>query len=241
MEVNPSVPAMTVPELIAYSKTNPGKVSMASAGVGSGSHAAGELFKMMAGVNLVHVPYRGQGPALTDLLGGQVHVYFAGILSSIQYVRAGKLRALAVTTATRSEVLPNIPTGGEFAPGYRGGCLAGYRRAQGHTGRDRLQAQQGDQRCSRGFQTEGEASRPGRHGACELARRLWQADRRRNREVGQGDQVRGRQGRLRRGRRGHSISSVRRMAAMTANGTKLPFVAVKTTSAFWGNVLQNSY
>jgi tripartite-type tricarboxylate transporter receptor subunit TctC len=118
MEVNPSVPAMTVPELIAYSKTNPGKVSMASAGVGSGSHAAGELFKMMAGVNLVHVPYRGQGPALTDLLGGQLHVYFAGILSSIQYVRAGKLRALAVTTATRSEVLPNIPTVGEFVPGY---------------------------------------------------------------------------------------------------------------------------
>jgi tripartite-type tricarboxylate transporter receptor subunit TctC len=118
MEVNPSVPAMTVPELIAYSKTNPGKVSMASAGVGSGSHAAGELFKMMAGVNLVHVPYRGQGPALTDLLGGQVHVYFAGILSSIQYVRAGKLRALAVTTATRSEVLPNIPSVGEFVPGY---------------------------------------------------------------------------------------------------------------------------
>jgi tripartite-type tricarboxylate transporter receptor subunit TctC len=118
MVVNPSVPAMTVPEFIAYSKANPGKVSMASAGVGSASHAAGELFKMMAGVNLVHVPYRGQGPALTDLLGGQVQVYFAGILSSIQYVRAGKLRALAVTTATRSEALPDIPTVAEFVPGY---------------------------------------------------------------------------------------------------------------------------
>jgi tripartite-type tricarboxylate transporter receptor subunit TctC len=126
MEVNPSVPAMTVPELIAYSKTNPGKVSMASAGVGSGPHAAGELFKMMAGVNLVHVPYRGQAPALTDLLGGQVHVYFAGIPSSIQYVRAGKLRALAVTTATRSEVLPDIPTLSDFLADYEASFWGGF-------------------------------------------------------------------------------------------------------------------
>jgi tripartite-type tricarboxylate transporter receptor subunit TctC len=117
---------MTVPELIAYSKTNPGKVSMASAGIGSGPHAAGELFKMMAGVNLVHVPYRGQGPALTDLLGGQVHVYFAGIPSSIQYIRAGKLRALAVTTATRSEVLPDIPSLSEFLPGYEASFWGGF-------------------------------------------------------------------------------------------------------------------
>jgi tripartite-type tricarboxylate transporter receptor subunit TctC len=114
------------PELIAYSKTNPGKVSMASAGVGSGPHAAGELFKMMAGVNLVHVPYRGQAPALTDLLGGQVHVYFAGIPSSIQYVRAGKLRALAVTTATRSEVLPDIPTLSDFLAGYEASFWGGF-------------------------------------------------------------------------------------------------------------------
>jgi tripartite-type tricarboxylate transporter receptor subunit TctC len=126
MEVNPSVPAMTVPELIAYSKTNPGKVSMASAGVGSGPHAAGELFKMMAGVNLVHVPYRGQAPALTDLLGGQVHVYFAGIPSSIQYVRAGKLRALAVTTATRSEVLPDVPTLSDFLADYEASFWGGF-------------------------------------------------------------------------------------------------------------------
>jgi tripartite-type tricarboxylate transporter receptor subunit TctC len=118
MEVNPSFPAKTVPEFIAYAKANPGKITMASAGVGSTSHMSGELFKMMAGVNLVHVPYRGQGPALTDLLGGQVQVYFAGILSSIQYVRAAKLRALAVTTATRSEALPDVPTLSEFVPGY---------------------------------------------------------------------------------------------------------------------------
>jgi tripartite-type tricarboxylate transporter receptor subunit TctC len=116
--VNPSFPAETVPELVAYAKANPGKITMASAGVGSTSHMSGELFKMMAGVNLVHLPYRGQGPALTDLLGGQVQVYFAGILSSIQYVRAAKLRALAVTTATRSEALPDVPTLSEFVPGY---------------------------------------------------------------------------------------------------------------------------
>jgi tripartite-type tricarboxylate transporter receptor subunit TctC len=99
---------------------------MASAGVGSGPHAAGELFKMMADVNLVHVPYRGQAPALTDLLGGQVHVYFAGIPSSIQYVRAGKLRALAVTTATRSEVLPDIPSLSDFLAGYEASFWGGF-------------------------------------------------------------------------------------------------------------------
>jgi tripartite-type tricarboxylate transporter receptor subunit TctC len=126
MEVNPSLPAMTVPELIAYSKTNPAKISMASAGVGSGPLAAGELFKMMAGVNLVHVPYRGQGPALTDLLAGQVQVYFAGIPSSIQYIRAGKLRALAVTTGMRSEVLPDIPSLSDFLPGYEASFWGGF-------------------------------------------------------------------------------------------------------------------
>jgi tripartite-type tricarboxylate transporter receptor subunit TctC len=116
--VNPSVPAKTVPELIAYAKASPGKISMASAGIGSGPHVAGELFKMMAGVNMVHVPYRGGGPALTDLLGGQVQVYFPTTVSSIGYIRAGRLRALAVTTATRSDALPDIPTVGEFLPGY---------------------------------------------------------------------------------------------------------------------------
>ena len=110
MVVNPSVPAKTVPEFIAYAKANPGKINMASAGTGTATHLAGELFKMMAGVNMVHVPYRGDGPALTDLLGGQVQVLFAYLASSIEYIRAGKLRALAVTTATRSEALPDIPT-----------------------------------------------------------------------------------------------------------------------------------
>jgi tripartite-type tricarboxylate transporter receptor subunit TctC len=116
--VHPSFPAKTVPEFIAYAKTSPGKISMASAGIGSGPHVAGELFKMMAGVNMVHVPYRGGGPALTDLLGGQVQVYLPTTVSSIGYIRAGRLRALAVTTATRSDALPDIPTVGEFLPGY---------------------------------------------------------------------------------------------------------------------------
>src|SRR5215472_631366 len=116
LEVNPSVPVKTVPELIAYAKVNPANINMGSAGIGSGNHIAGELFKMMTGVNLAHVPYRGAGPALVDLLGGQVQVMFATMSSSIEYVRGGKLRALAVTTATRSPVLPDIPTVAEFVP-----------------------------------------------------------------------------------------------------------------------------
>ena len=118
MVVNPSFPAKTVPEFIAYAKANPGKINLASAGIGSMSHVSGELFKMMAGVNMVHVPYRGLAPALTDLLGGQVQVMFATMPPSIEYIRAGKLRALAVTTATRSEALPDMPTIGDFVPGY---------------------------------------------------------------------------------------------------------------------------
>jgi tripartite-type tricarboxylate transporter receptor subunit TctC len=116
--VHPSVPAKTVPEFIAYAKANPGKVSMASGGIGAPSHVSGELFKMRAEVNLVHVPYRGAGPAVTDLLGGQVQVMFTPTPPSIEHIRSGKLRVLAVTTATRSDALPDIPTVGEFVPGY---------------------------------------------------------------------------------------------------------------------------
>jgi tripartite-type tricarboxylate transporter receptor subunit TctC len=116
--VNPSVPAKSVSEFIAYAKANPRKLNMASPGTGTGPHIAGELFKTKAGIDMVHVPYRGGGPVVTDLLGGQVQVSFASMPSSIQYIRAGKLRALAVTTATRSDALPDIPTVGEFVPGY---------------------------------------------------------------------------------------------------------------------------
>jgi tripartite-type tricarboxylate transporter receptor subunit TctC len=118
MAVNPTVPAKTVPEFIAYAKTSPGKINYASAGTGTSTHLTGELFKMMAGVDMVHVPYRGGGPAFNDLLAGQVQVMFPTTVSSIGYIRAGRLRALAVTAATRSDVLPDIPTVGDFVPGY---------------------------------------------------------------------------------------------------------------------------
>jgi tripartite-type tricarboxylate transporter receptor subunit TctC len=118
LEVTPSFAPRTVPELIAYAKANPGKVNMASAGNGTPPHVAGELFKMMAGLDIVHVPYRGGGPALVDLLGGQVQMFFGVLASSIEYIRAGKLRPLAVTTAMRVDALPDVPTLGEFLPGY---------------------------------------------------------------------------------------------------------------------------
>jgi tripartite-type tricarboxylate transporter receptor subunit TctC len=125
MAVNPSVPAKTVPEFIAYARANPGKINMASAGSGTPQHVAGELFKMMAGVNMLHVPYRGAAPALTDLLGGQVQVMFDNLSSSIEHIRTGKLRALAVTTAVRLEALPDVPTVGDFLPGFEASGLYG--------------------------------------------------------------------------------------------------------------------
>ena len=125
MVVHPSFPAKTVPEFIAHAKANPGKINMASAGTGSTSHMSGELFKMMAGINMVHVPYRGQASALTDLLGGQVQVDFATMPPSIEYVRAGRLRALAVTGTMRSEALPDLPTIGDFLPGYEASMVSG--------------------------------------------------------------------------------------------------------------------
>ena len=118
MEVHPSVPAKTVAEFIAYAKARPGKINMGSGGIGTTLHVSGELFKMMTGVDMLHVPYRGAGPMLTDLLGGQVQVGFDPMPSSIGYVKAGQLRPLAVTTATRSEALPELPTVGDFVPGY---------------------------------------------------------------------------------------------------------------------------
>jgi tripartite-type tricarboxylate transporter receptor subunit TctC len=125
MEINPSVPAKTIPEFIDYAKANPGKVSMASGGNGSASHVSGELFKMMTGVNMVHVPYRGTAPALTDLLGGQVQVMFDQLISSIEHIRSGEVRALGVTGTTRSELLPHIPAVDEFVPGYEASTCFG--------------------------------------------------------------------------------------------------------------------
>jgi tripartite-type tricarboxylate transporter receptor subunit TctC len=125
MEVNPSFPAKTVPEFIAYAKANPGKINMATGGNGTSNHVSGELFKMMTGINMVHVPYRGGGPALTDLISGQVQVMFDNLNSSIEHIRAGKLRPLAVTTVTRSEALPDVPTVDDFVPGYEASVVSG--------------------------------------------------------------------------------------------------------------------
>jgi tripartite-type tricarboxylate transporter receptor subunit TctC len=126
MVVNPSFPTKTVPEFIAYAKSNPGRINMASGGVGSSNQISGELFKMLAGVNMVHVPYRGASLALADLIGGQVQVMFAAVTSSIEYIKSGSLRALAVTTATRSEALPDLPILADFVPGYEDSNWAGF-------------------------------------------------------------------------------------------------------------------
>lgn len=126
MVVNPSVPAKTVPEFIAYAKANPGKINMGSAGVGSVQHVAGELFKFMTGVDLLHVPYRGSVPAVTDLLAGQVQVIFETTFPSIPHIKAGRLRALAVTTAKRVDAIPDIPVLGDFVPGYEAVAWLGF-------------------------------------------------------------------------------------------------------------------
>jgi tripartite-type tricarboxylate transporter receptor subunit TctC len=125
MEVTPAVPVTSVPEFIAYAKANPGKINFASGGVGTSVHVSGELFKMMTGVNMQPVTYRGAGPALTDLLAGQVHLMFDNLPSSVEHIRAGKLRALAVTTTTRSQALPDVPTVAESVPGYEASAFFG--------------------------------------------------------------------------------------------------------------------
>ncbi len=129
--VNPSLPAKSVPELIADATRDPGKITVASAGIGSAPYMYRELFRSMTGINMVHVPYHGGGPAITDLLGGQVQVYFGTFASAIQYVRAGKLRALAVTGATRASVLPDVPALAEFLPGYEASIYVGIAAPRG--------------------------------------------------------------------------------------------------------------
>jgi tripartite-type tricarboxylate transporter receptor subunit TctC len=131
MEVNPAVPAKTVPEFIAYAKANPGKINYASSGNGSTIHMSAELFKMMVGADLVHVPYRGSAPALTDMLGGQVQVMFDNLPTSLEHIRAGKLRPLAITSATRSELIPDVPTLADFVPGYESSAWYGVGAPKG--------------------------------------------------------------------------------------------------------------
>jgi tripartite-type tricarboxylate transporter receptor subunit TctC len=134
MLVNSAVPAKTVPEFIAYARANPGRVIMASGGNGTPAHVSGEMFKMMAGVDMVHVPYRGAAPALTDLLAGQVQIYFGPLVASIEHIKVGKLRALAVTTATRSVALPDVPTVADFVPGYEASNWYGVGAPKNTTG-----------------------------------------------------------------------------------------------------------
>jgi tripartite-type tricarboxylate transporter receptor subunit TctC len=129
--VNPSLPIKTIPELIAYAKANPGKLNMASSGNGSTIHMSGELFKMLTGINMVHVPYRGGAPALTDLMGGQVQVMFDNVPTSAEHIKAGKLRGLAVTSTARSEVLPDLPTVADFLPGYEASAWYGLAAPKG--------------------------------------------------------------------------------------------------------------
>ena len=184
--VHPSVPAKTIPEFIAYAKANPGKINMASAGSGSAPHMAGELFKMITGVDMVHVPYRGQGPAMTDLLGGQVQILFAAAPGTAEYVRTNKLRALAVTTAARMPDLPEVPSVGDFVAGLRSQPVVRLRRAEEHAGRNRRQAQQGNQCRDGRSRHESQARRDRRRDHAGIAGRVRQVDRRRDRQVGQG-------------------------------------------------------
>jgi tripartite-type tricarboxylate transporter receptor subunit TctC len=181
MEVNPSFLARSVPEFIAYAKANPGKVNMASGCSGTSQHLSGELFKILTGINMLHVPYRGDAPAIADLLGGQVQVMFGAMPVSIEHIRAGRLRALAVTTAARQEALLGIPTVGEFVAGYEASGWIGIGSPK-NTPTEIV-----DKLNTRRSQDQDAARRSRRNDACAFVRRLRQAHRRRNREVGQGD------------------------------------------------------
>ena len=179
--VNPDFPAKTIPEFIAYAKANPGKVAMASAGNGTSGHMAGELFKMMAGVDMLHVAYRGGPPAVTDLLAGRVQVLFDVVTNSLELIRTGKLRALAVTSTARCPALPDVPVAAEFVPGYAATYWTGSGCAQRRARRHRRKAQPRDQHGAGRSRAQGEDCRYGRHGAGLLAVRIRKIHRRRNR------------------------------------------------------------
>ena len=183
MAVNPSFPARTVPEFISHAKSNPGRLSMGSPGTGTSPHMAGELFKFLTGIDLVHVPYRGSPPALTDLIGGRLQVMFSPLPPSIAYIRTGKLRALAVTTATRSSALPDIPTVGDFVPGYEASAFYGIGAPKNTPAEiiDRLNKEINAALADR--ELEGAAGRPRLLGLARLACGLRQARCRGNREM----------------------------------------------------------
>ena len=172
--VNPLLPVKTIPELIAYAKANPGKLNMASSGNGSTIHMSGELFKMMTGINMVHVPYRGGAPALTDLMAGQVQVMFDNIPTCAEFVKAGKLRGLAVTGTARSHVLPDLPTVSDFVPGYEASALVRAWRAERHPARDCRGAQSGRERHTCRREAEGAFCRAWGVPPARLSRRIRQ-------------------------------------------------------------------
>ena len=192
MEVNPSVPAKTVAEFIAYAKANPGKVNWATSGNGTSVHLSGELFKMMTGVDLLHVPYRGSAPALTDMLAGQVHVMFDNMPPSLPHIKAGKLRALGVTTAQRSQALPDVPTVGETVAGYEASAFFGLAVPKGTPANIVERLNREVNAALKDPEGRRAACRPRRHPDRRHAGGLHQAGRGRDREVGEGHQ--GRQG-----------------------------------------------
>ncbi len=196
MEVNAALPIKTVAEFIAYAKTNPGKLNFASSGNGTGSHVAAELFKFMTGVDIVHVPYRGPAQALTDLISGRVQVMFDVLTSSIAHIRAGEVRAIAVTTAARSAALPEVPTVADTVPGYEFERLGRRRCASEHAGRHRRHTERRHQRRPRRRQGASKPRRPRRRAGAHDGSRVRQIPRRRDREMGEGGQVRQHQARL---------------------------------------------
>jgi tripartite-type tricarboxylate transporter receptor subunit TctC len=191
MVVNPSLPAKTVLEFIAYAKANPGKINMASGGAGGPDHMSGELFKTMTGVIMIHVPDRGLSPALSDLLAGQVQVIFSSLPAAIEYIKADKLRALAVTTATRFEGAPDIPTVGDVVPSYEASQWYGVGAPKNMPVEIVEKLKQGDQCGPRQSQAKGAACRPRGDGTSWPGRRFREAHRGRNRKVGQGGEVLG--------------------------------------------------
>ena len=196
MEVNPKFPAKTVAEFIAYAKANPGKINMASSGNGTSVHMSGELFMAMTGIKMTHVPYRGAGPALTDMIAGTVDVMFDNMPSSIEHIKAGKLRAIAVTTDKRSAALPDVPTVAETVPGYEASAWFGIGVPKGTpAGRDR-EAQQDRQRGAGGSQVHRAPGRSRRRADARNAGRFRQGHGGRDREVEKGGRVLGREHRL---------------------------------------------